>query len=1357
MAVTFNGADLTVRFKEQSTNGAELQYQLEYQCLTGNITHYVDASQAQSTDGDGMRVYKDTLTYAENLSAGLTRSPRVRMRTQSASGQWSDWRTVDAQNPIPVLPEAPSVVSTLTGVEVTLKTPADADLEGFVVWVHTDTQVPLDAGHERYRGKANSFSLQLADDNTYYMRVAPYDAFGLDLASAWQSITIKRGDLNAAVGTTPVFQGFDRAQKEIEKQVADANAEVAKVRTDLTNTKTSLDADVAAAKKAGTDASAQAAQVRTDLAPQVDAAKAAAKKASDDLTTEIARAKGEEGTITTKVTTAQKRADDAYTAVTTETTQRQDADTLLTQRVDTVESTQKTDKGTLDSRITTEVATLVKADEAITKRVDTVEATANTDRGNFNTAIQSEQTTRAGETDALGKRVDSVVAQATTDRGNFDAAIRDERTARSDAVSSLANRAESIEASSSTGAGYLNLNPNFARWADGNPAPNGWTLWNADGSIARIPSGQPTGGYAVRTNGNATGNYGIAQMDDGGPVFQPGWYILEADVELHSGTWVGAGVTIQGQANLDFARDPDGAQAGANNTYIGRRKFSKLVKLEAFGMRNWHAMVNWDGFGPSQKSMTWYRAAVRPATQGEIDGRQGKLDAAAADARVAREETARTTAVDAVGSRIQKVEADYVTNGTAASIAQAKVNDEATARTSADTSLSNRIGTVEASSRGAGNLIPNTDFATTSGWTITHNGMAMNPLVTQRDDYWDPRGETVLLLTRGGVADPNSFTEVQSAPFAITPNSYLQFYAMTSSHRSRAWTSLFFRDENGNDAGYAGENHAARQDNGGPDLSGWDQTGRKSIHVPGNARFAVFVWRIYDYGVQGNNPIGWFFHPYVGEARAGQTEWNPYSPGSAKKLIVDANARITDEATASANRDSALSQRADTTEAKLRGDQDSGILAAVRDETTTRVNQMAGLSTRVQTVEATAKNVATSYTAVSRGNGAVAKFGRGGGLYNVDGANFTGGGRGWRVNVFNSSNTLIASNLYDTLAADRGFSSGGAGDMAGFLNGITEGQAVIITTDDEPQTNRLTGGLVEAMERCGAGPLFSSAKFAYRGAYILVGQAGIGKGNGNEYYSGSSDNAPDAWIEARFDLLNGRPQLNGAGKAIAETNAAIKDEATARADAVSAVANRATVLETSVSSGGNLLSNTDNDYNTARWNYAQEAATGSGRDSITGSNWWPIGIHPLVMAQENGSTTRGGFWWQDVYGIEVGKTYQASMYTASHRCDTMVYIDCFNSANAVIANFTSPYVSFGGNDNNAPLSSWARPFVNFVVPAGTAYLRFYQMKWGTYAGQANSYAWFVRPQLTPVRAGTTAVVPYVPGTGDAAVSASTLR
>lgn len=343
--ITFNGRDLVAHFKEDPNNTAVRQYRIEYQCRNTTVTHYVKAEDNQGNDPQGARLYRDVLTYGENEAAGLTRTPTVTFYAQNANLLWSAGRVIEAQNPIPVLSEAPHITSTLTGVEVACVVPADTDYEGFVAWVGTTSDVPLDAAHERYRGKASAFSLQLPDDDTYYLRVCPTDAFGIDTFSAWDAQPIKRGSLNDAIAGTEVVSSFAEAQAAIQREVGEAKGDAADAKQQVADARVELGQAAADAQTAANQAKQDAASVRTDLAPKVDAAKLAADKANSDLDAEITRAKGAEGTITTRVEAAQRTADGAVTSISTETTQRVDGDKLLSERIDTVESTATTDKG----------------------------------------------------------------------------------------------------------------------------------------------------------------------------------------------------------------------------------------------------------------------------------------------------------------------------------------------------------------------------------------------------------------------------------------------------------------------------------------------------------------------------------------------------------------------------------------------------------------------------------------------------------------------------------------------------------------------------------------------------------------------------------------------------------------------------------------------------------------------------------------------------------------------------------------------------------------------------------------------------------------------------------------------------
>ncbi|KQN09066.1 gp53-like domain-containing protein [Sphingomonas sp. Leaf28] len=201
----FHGADLVVYFNSNPANVAVDHYVIEYVCRNATVTHRVDQAVFQAEATNGVRSYQDTLTHAENDAAGLSRHVRVKVYAVGDRGT-SAPDVDDAQNSLPVLPFAPRITSTLTGVEIACPQPVDGDLEGFVAWVGTTSDFPLDALHERYRGAAATFSLQLPDDDTYCIRIAPYDAFGLDTFSAWDPQPIKRRPLGNEVVNSPPWR-----------------------------------------------------------------------------------------------------------------------------------------------------------------------------------------------------------------------------------------------------------------------------------------------------------------------------------------------------------------------------------------------------------------------------------------------------------------------------------------------------------------------------------------------------------------------------------------------------------------------------------------------------------------------------------------------------------------------------------------------------------------------------------------------------------------------------------------------------------------------------------------------------------------------------------------------------------------------------------------------------------------------------------------------------------------------------------------------------------------------------------------------------------------------------------------------
>lgn len=180
MAIEFTGRDLVTWFREHPSNGQEWQYRIRYQCQNGDVVKYVNHTDYQSVDADGMRVYRNVLPFEDNLSAGLTRSPKVYLATQEAGGKWSDEREIESFNPAPPVPPMIPMYGYDMAVFSFTK-PVDTDWTGFCLWADTQYPVRKEAITSKYIGPNNVVTLPLVPDTKYYITYAAYDAFGTDL------------------------------------------------------------------------------------------------------------------------------------------------------------------------------------------------------------------------------------------------------------------------------------------------------------------------------------------------------------------------------------------------------------------------------------------------------------------------------------------------------------------------------------------------------------------------------------------------------------------------------------------------------------------------------------------------------------------------------------------------------------------------------------------------------------------------------------------------------------------------------------------------------------------------------------------------------------------------------------------------------------------------------------------------------------------------------------------------------------------------------------------------------------------------------------------------------------------------
>lgn len=1083
---------------------------------------------------------------------------------------------------------------------------------GTVVGTHPVEQVLDDVSQAKDDASKAVNALKDANGNIIIVRETIV-AIEREVADAKQEVADARSDLQTAVST---------AQTAADAAKADA----ASVRTDLIP-------QVDAAKAAASEAKADAAKVRTDLGPLITDAKKAGTDASAALDAEIARAKEAEGTITTKVTTAQGRADAAHTAISTETTQRVDGDTLLSQRIDTVESTAVTDKGTLNTRITNEVTTLTNADAAIGRRIDSVVTQANTDRGDYTTKISNEETARSNADAAMGSRTSSlesgfsglskVVANdyfdngttgwdglsgveliassygrrnvirtpagslyngatgrpvyitsdsqrfklkaswrcvtgvstyyfgivfydadgnhvaATDGTGNYplgssvtldstihgwldreviigrglpgysefggtlgipagavmfrpiiflnynsvpgsitevdyftiedvtaveqvSATVRDEATASANRDSALGNRISTTEAKlngdqdstlaarirdeavastnrdAAIGQRITTVETNYAtkdqatNIANAKVSEEATTRSNADGALGqRIDSVVSTansdrGNFNTRISDEATASVNrdaaignrtntlestATRLTDAAAKVYPGFenqsdnWGYDTELRGHNvgSAWEtnhtkGAGIAFPPGFGSWLYMNPTGWtkttpgkryragfwvwQWSAPNGYGGAARvywegqnqtYSDGVYLGSSGnppeatqpfytnVPNgaWHCYasdIQVDDAMVSNAKSYWIRPRINidgaPAGAGYVIAGwffrevTGEFDNAA---KISDEATTRANQDSALGTRISTTEAKL--NGDQDSTLAARIRDEATASANRDTAVANRATALEAAATNAGNLVPNTAFATTDGWFLN---TGPNGAFIERNRAGAPymiggiENNLCLFQSAGG---SNLQAEMLSDKFAIKAGEYYQVQALTASHRCKAWISLFFYDANNGWTGYAGENFGARINNGGQAIVDHDVTGAMTVQAPPGTVAGRFAVRMYDVSQDG---YVWCSRPYVGVVKPTTNQWNAYTPGNDRNILLSTNAKISDEATTRANQDTALGNRISTTEAKLNGGEDSWVAARIRDEATASANRDTALGNRTSVVEASA-------------------------------------------------------------------------------------------------------------------------------------------------------------------------------------------------------------------------------------------------------------------------------------------------------------------------------------------------------------------------------------------------------------------
>ncbi|WP_066769480.1 hypothetical protein [Sphingobium sp. CCH11-B1] len=224
--------------------------------------------------------------------------------------------------------------------------------------------------------------------------------------------------------------------------------------------------------------------------------------------------------------------------------------------------------------------------------------------------------------------------------------------------------------------------------------------------------------------------------------------------------------------------------------------------------------------------------------------------------------------------------------------------------------------------------------------------------------------------------------------------------------------------------------------------------------------------------------------------------------------------------------------------------------------------------------------------------------------------------------------------------------------------------------------------------------------------------------------------------------------LNGTVSTLSSTVSAQGSSISSLQSASSTQAGQIATLQTQVTAGGgNLLVNTDLAADTAGWVF--NSGNGTIGDRVgSGDPWIVTGENGLRATLPSTQSAGQGDWTQEL-ALEQGKWYDVSVYAASHRCNIQVYLQFLDVGGGVLSTPSSGLIGPTGGGIN--IGDFARRSFKAQAPAGTVRGRLFLHKFGTLSG-ANSYAWWLRPQVAETTAAAAASPAYSPGSARSSIA-----
>ncbi|MEG8051452.1 hypothetical protein QP178_16855 [Sphingomonas aurantiaca] len=454
------------------------------------------------------------------------------------------------------------------------------------------------------------------------------------------------------------------------------SASIATTKADAASqSATSATAALNAAKTAQGSAEAardQAAQSKTDAAGSASSASSSATLAAGSATTASQKASAaatSEQNAAASSTAAGQQASASEASKSAAQTARSQAETFANQA-----STSKDSAAGSASTASTQAGLAAQSKTDAQNASSTATGAATAANNSASTASTKADAAGASAVAANQSRID---AQAANGNASANAGAAATSAAAASASASSANTTAMLASRFSQGALSRNAYFGTPGWnGDTNTndnAPPEWAIW------FRAP-----GGYTGKsTTASFYTGLPALQMDRGGPnsgIVQPltlakGWHVAEFDIYMEDGDWNGTGAHINlanGYAfNFLFSEQLDTSDVRSGSFFAGaapngtRRQFGILFYNGAPSGADakFHLMAGWEGFGVSYGNGTgfvrtiWHKALIRPADQGEIDGRKARIDATTNAARIEQVNSTLTTIYGALAQRTSNVEA----------------------------------------------------------------------------------------------------------------------------------------------------------------------------------------------------------------------------------------------------------------------------------------------------------------------------------------------------------------------------------------------------------------------------------------------------------------------------------------------------------------------------------------------------------------------------------------------------------------------------------------------------------------------------------------------------------------------------